>query len=216
MLTKQCIKCKLIKSNVEFYKSSSRKGGLGVYCKNCCKLSVNKQNKKLSDRLYYLKNQEKLKAKNLKYAKQNKEKINKRYRIYSQRPDRKQKIKESRILNKQKRNEYLFVNKERFKKVAKLYRENNKHILNNICAKRRASRYNATPNWLSKEHLIEIKKFYKLAKDLENLDNIKRHVDHIIPLQGETVCGLHVPWNLQILTAKENVTKKNKLLSEFM
>ena len=75
------------------------------------------------------------------------------------------------------------------------------------CAKRRAAKLQATPPWLTEQHFADIGKFYAEAAKLQATDGIKRHVDHIYPLQGKTVCGLHVPWNLQILTAVDNRRK---------
>ncbi len=68
--------------------------------------------------------------------------------------------------------------------------------------RRRCAQKNATPPWVNTE---DIKKIYsKVTKGFE--------VDHIVPLVGENVCGLHVPWNLRIISASENRRKSNKLL----
>lgn len=77
-------------------------------------------------------------------------------------------------------------------------------------AKYRAAKLQATPTWLTPEQHKQILEFYTKAKQLEAAMGIKHHVDHIVPLQGLNVCGLHVPWNLQILTAEENIRKSNK------
>jgi len=86
----------------------------------------------------------------------------------------------------------------------------NRHIKRAADAKRRASKLNATPKWLSKSQLLAIKEFYRLAKLLESFTTVKYHIDHIVPLQGENVCGLHVPWNLQSNKSKENLSKSYK------
>lgn len=72
-------------------------------------------------------------------------------------------------------------------------------------ALRVARKLSATPRWLTNDHIVEIKAVYMHARSLGLV------VDHIIPLRGEIVCGLHVPWNLQSLTKTENLKKGNRL-----
>lgn len=92
----------------------------------------------------------------------------------------------------------------------KSWRDNNRAHKTALESKRRAKQRNATPAWLTKEQEADIKAMYILAKKLEKLCNISYHVDHIVPLAGKGVCGLHVPWNLQILPASVNIVKSNK------
>lgn len=115
------------------------------------------------------------------------------------------------ISNKEKTKEYYTKNKEKIKDYSKEYIKANKDGYRARTAKRRAAKLQATPKWLTKEQHEEIKDLYKIATELEKLDGIARNVDHIVPLQGKSVCGLHVPWNLQILTQEENIKKGNKL-----
>ena len=76
-------------------------------------------------------------------------------------------------------------------------------------ARRRARKLSATPSWLSAEQRAKIKRLYKLATLMEEITGVKYHVDHIIPLQGQNVCGLHTPENLQVLRADLNLSKSN-------
>lgn len=98
------------------------------------------------------------------------------------------------------------ANPERRKEIVHKYDRANQAKRTAIQNKRRAALLKATPTWLSKAHLSQIEKIYEES----SLSAEPTHVDHIIPLQGKNVCGLHVPWNLQILPATENLKKHNK------
>ena len=98
---------------------------------------------------------------------------------------------------KQKREQNLEVYKEK----DRIYYLNNKHKFFANNAKRRAIVKQATPSWAN---LDEIKNVYLEAQYLQ------MHVDHIIPLRGKNVCGLHVWENLQLLSAKDNLIKGNR------
>lgn len=75
--------------------------------------------------------------------------------------------------------------------------------------KRRRSVKNATPNWLVKEDWDKMNYIYSVAKENTSLIGEKYHVDHIVPIRGKDICGLHVPWNLQVLPADLNLKKGN-------
>jgi hypothetical protein len=92
------------------------------------------------------------------------------------------------------------LNKEEHNYNSKTHYVANKSIYIARAAKRRASKLKATPKWAD---LVAIKEIYQTCPD-------GYHVDHIIPLQNPLVCGLHCEFNLQHLSAKENLSKGNK------
>ena len=99
--------------------------------------------------------------------------------------------------------------KERRIAAVRKWQKANPDKANSISANRRARKLQATPDWLSKDDLALIDWTYHCAKVAESKFGESYHVDHIVPLQGKDVCGLHVPWNLQVITAKENLSKSN-------
>lgn len=121
-----------------------------------------------------------------------------------------QKIYNTSEYKKQKNVDFKKQNPEWLKNYYKQYREKNKAKKNDFNAKRKLAKKQQMPKWLSDKDKKLIANFYKEAEFLYQKTGVKHHVDHIVPIKGKNVLGLHVPWNLQILTAEENLKKGNK------
>ena len=137
----------------------------------------------ISNRAWRERNEEKIKEYSREYYQNNKDYKNERCRTYYEenKVDRAIKIKE--------------------------WQRNNPATMRAYNAKRRATKLQATPQWAD---LGKIQEVYTEAQRLTELLGIEMHVDHIVPLQGALVSGLHIETNLQILPAVENQRKSNK------
>lgn len=168
---------------------------------------------KKKDMMHYLKNRDEILAKKKEsyridieksraYAREqywnNVDDRRRRSREYWENPDNIEKRKENYERRKEKDPDffkrYYAENKER-------YREHD--------ARRRWLKEKATLN-LSEEQVQQMRDMYWLARDLTAVSGELYEVDHIIPLRGVDICGLHVPWNLQILPRDLNRSKNNK------
>ena len=95
------------------------------------------------------------------------------------------------------------------------WESNNRPLTRHKSMKRYTKLKHATPPWVfGSVYEEEIEAIYEEAVRIEMCTGLRCHVDHIIPIQGENVSGLHVPWNLCILEASENIAKSNKVLEE--
>ena len=93
------------------------------------------------------------------------------------------------------------------------WKENNKtQVLADNKVRRRKHR-DATPPWLTRKQKSEIRQLYQIAITMTQTTGEQYVVDHIVPLRSHEVCGLHVPWNLRVITQEENLKKSNKLVA---
>lgn len=122
---------------------------------------------------------------------------------------KKEYYKKNREEIRAKQSEYVSKNREKLLLANRQWRKNNPEKARANDVKNRYNRYQAIPPWLTDEQQREINAIYRKCKMITRETGIKHHVDHIIPINGRNVCGLHIPDNLQILTASENCSKKN-------
>lgn len=218
--SKACLKCGLTKPLTNF---SSSKPLLGTQCQAC---------RAEYQRAYYQKNKEKVLARTKAYAAANKSLVANQQADWYQRNkqhvlDRSKTWQQN---NKERETERLRawydarkgeiqakrkakllsdpVRKAKLDEYQKRYYEQNRHLWTEKVARRNRALGNATPSWAD---FKAIRAIYRDCMNRTEETGIKHEVDHIVPIRGRNVCGLHVEHNLRIVTMRENRVKFNKL-----
>ena len=124
---------------------------------------------------------------------------------------------------KDKKNQWYLENHEKVKQAAatrpakikrqyqEAWKERNIVWVRADTKARRRKHREATPKWLSRKQKSETRQLYQAAITMTKTTGEQYVVDHIYPLRSEVVCGLHVPWNLRVMTQEENLRKSNSL-----
>jgi hypothetical protein len=197
-----CIICLVNKERSGFYDSLAKTGQV---CRTCIILRANTwsiENKK-----------RRAEIKHISYAKSVGKHPEECRRITVKKP--KKKIRK-KLLSKQEILKRCYAkNKEKFQARGKKWRASNPHKLRQYTAKRRAADALATPTWLNFVQLAQIDEMHEICKAKSVQTGIKHHVDHIFPMRSDVLCGLNVPWNLQILTASKNISKQRKFPEQY-
>jgi hypothetical protein len=113
--------------------------------------------------------------------------------------------------NQKKQREAYKQNREVFLSASRRWKAKNKDRISIYNAMKRPEREErlrkATPDWVDMDAII-LK--YKERDCMTQVTGLPHHVDHKVPLKGENICGLHVPWNLRVIPARDNLSKSNK------
>ena len=125
---------------------------------------------------------------------------------------------------KDRKNDWYFKNRDQviarasirpadqLREYRNTWKENNKTQVRADTKARRRKHREATPPWLTRKQKSEIRQLYQIAITMTQTTGEQYVVDHIVPLRSDVICGLHVPWNLRVITQEENLKKSNKLL----
>lgn len=210
-------------SLISFNNRKSASDGLRSVCRSCDKEYKDKPETKLLTSIHnksdktkeYNKKRGKTPARIANKAKNNRTVEARKYqKEYSNRPEVKQNKK---IVDKTLERKQYFLDygrKPSTKLSSKIRkqedRKNNPEKYAAEASRRRAMKLVRTPKWLTEDHYKQIEELHLLCFELQWLSDQKLTIDHIIPLKGKNVSGLHVPWNLQILGYNDNSQKSRK------
>ena len=153
--------------------------------------------KKIWAHIHYINNSEEYKERSKKWMEDNPEAYQSRLSEYFSRPEIKERARA-------RMKDWSKANPERKRKMDREFNEKNRSLVTSYKGKYRASKRNATPSWLTPKQIEEIRKVYDEARRLSLETGIPYEVDHIVPLSGKIVSGLHVPWNLRAIPKTEN------------
>lgn len=101
---------------------------------------------------------------------------------------------------------------EKLREYRKRYKSNNPEVTRASLTAYKRKHRDATPHWLSSAQRVAIRDMYLTAQRLTKITGERYVVDHIVPLRNKIVCGLHVPWNLRVITQEDNLRKSNRLM----
>jgi len=199
---KVCTGCGEAKPKSEFIKRAKSKDGLGHRCKHCRQVQWEIYKKSNSEKIkqYYIDNREAACKKSKLWRENNKERYANQMKNY---------YEKNKELLKQRTIDWTKQNKSRKKTTDKRWRESNPEKYSASMKRYKVSKKNRTPSWLTSEQHDQIESFYEAAFAFRIFTGLEYHVDHIVPLQGKTVSGLHVPANLQVLQSSDNLKKSN-------
>lgn len=197
---KACTKCNEVKE-LNLFKHR-KNGKIDSWCKSCYSESSKK---------YYIKNKEvisdsrktddykKMKSVwDLNYRTNNREHLLEKKRNY---------YHANRDINIEKMRLNYANNSDAYKQRAKCWKQKNRSAHNAKCMERYTVKINRCLAWSKELTDLACKEAYDKARMLFDLTGIKHDVDHIVPLMGKTVSGLHIYNNLQVIPASENRSK---------
>ena len=209
---KTCACCGIAKEPDKFGVDHHRKDGLNPYCNPCrrtkAKATRNRYGAALNaaQKEARKKDPHRFRGHEAKYRAANLAKRRESARIYSQ---------NRRLLNPEEAAAYRAVNRLAIREKSRSYYRRNVPAYRARDKQRFRLEKLATPKWLSAIRFAQMEEFYEIAAAREVQTGIKHHVDHMFPLSGITFHGLHVPWNLQVLTHEQNRAKSNRIPLEY-
>ena len=203
---KQCTGCNTTKPFDMFSKNKNYGDGLQNQCKQCYadRRKANREKYAISDRLW---------------KEQNRDQINQqardRWASDEDYRNRKKRVtiacaKKNPSKTRERQKRYCQNNPEAKYLSQRNWRQNNKGHANSLTRARQAAIQQRTPKWVGNIDIEKIKQKYRLAQTKTEQTGETWVVDHIVPLRGDAVSGLHVPANLRVIKESTNLRKSNK------